>query len=289
VIALDLRGFAALAIPIGFLCYDHSDVRWTGYYSLLAGVAAISRGAARDTRDLWTIVGFQAVNIIAFDPVNSDRLIVVVPQHPTAAARVRAVERNATGAWIATNLADTLPSLASSRLPPTVATEALAGFTNVFYVGTQRGAWQGAVDTGGVTTWRQSLDSPDTWIADIQRADTTLRLASYGRGIWERRHFPRPCDSGACAQRPTATAHCLACWREAGSQASRPTTRPSCVKSRSSPRPTMTNAWHASELHTVKRALTLRNGVPVVVSVHVATSGVSRPSCSTWIRPKSRG
>ena len=217
--------FALAFSSDGFVAVSHWDgsvfrFKADGFAGATANCAVNGTSAATSIEQISASPGTNTGAGIAFDPVNSDRLIVVVPQHPTAAARVRAVERNATGAWIATNLADTLPSLASSRLTPTVATEALAGFTNVFYVGTQRGAWQGAVDTGGVTTWRQSLDSPDTWIADIQRADTTLRLASYGRGIWERRHFPRPCDSGACAQRPTATAHCLACWREAGSGAS---------------------------------------------------------------------
>jgi len=71
-------GLIALVIPISHLLLDRETVRWTAYYSLLAGVLAISRGAARETYGLGRIVGLQAANIIALEPLN---LILALFEH----------------------------------------------------------------------------------------------------------------------------------------------------------------------------------------------------------------
>lgn len=65
-----IGGLIALVIPISHLLLDREMVRWTAYYSLLAGVLAISRGASHDTRGLGATVGLQAINVIALDPFN---------------------------------------------------------------------------------------------------------------------------------------------------------------------------------------------------------------------------
>ena len=63
-------GLFALWIPISYLLLNRDDMRWTAYYSLVAGVVAISRGASGETSRLGRIVGLQAANVIAFDLLN---------------------------------------------------------------------------------------------------------------------------------------------------------------------------------------------------------------------------
>jgi hypothetical protein len=63
-------GLTALAIPITFLFLSGPWIFVTLYYSLFLGLAAIARGAARDTQALYPTAILQAINIIACDPVN---------------------------------------------------------------------------------------------------------------------------------------------------------------------------------------------------------------------------
>jgi hypothetical protein len=65
-----IGGLVALAAPIAVLL-TFGPLTWpTIYLSLVTGIAATSRGAARDPRGLSRIATLQLLNIAACDPVN---------------------------------------------------------------------------------------------------------------------------------------------------------------------------------------------------------------------------
>lgn len=155
--------------------------------------------------------GTSSAAAVAFDPTGSNRIVVVTPGHPTAAARVRAYVRQVDGTWAATDMAGNLPANIADNLTNAIAIEPIAPMQNVTYVGTVRGIWQGATDSAGTTNWSRSATIADTWISDLSVANQTLRADTYGRGVWERRYFRRPCDNGACAVVVKPRTWCLAC------------------------------------------------------------------------------
>ncbi|MEX2173412.1 MAG: hypothetical protein WD872_03565 [Pirellulaceae bacterium] len=65
-----IGGLVALALPIAFF-FMVGPVGWPGmYFSLLVGVVAMSRGAAREVRGAAQVPALQMLNLIACDPVN---------------------------------------------------------------------------------------------------------------------------------------------------------------------------------------------------------------------------
>jgi hypothetical protein len=65
-----IGGLAALAVSIGVILAS-GPLAWPStYYALFFGIAAISRGAARQTYGLGVIAAMQMLNLVACDPVN---------------------------------------------------------------------------------------------------------------------------------------------------------------------------------------------------------------------------
>jgi WD40 repeat protein len=63
-------GLIALTIPVGLMFLNGPALFPTVYFSLFVGLAAVARGAARDTEGLHRTTTFQAMNLVACDPVN---------------------------------------------------------------------------------------------------------------------------------------------------------------------------------------------------------------------------
>jgi hypothetical protein len=66
-----VAGLVALIIPISLLFVTGPTIYPMACYSLVVGVAALARGAARDTLGLARIASLQMFNIMACDPVSA--------------------------------------------------------------------------------------------------------------------------------------------------------------------------------------------------------------------------
>lgn len=73
-----IGGLIALAIPIAFMFLVGPLLFVTIYFSLLVGVQALARGAARDPHNLSGVANLQAANILACDPIN---LLLSIVEH----------------------------------------------------------------------------------------------------------------------------------------------------------------------------------------------------------------
>jgi hypothetical protein len=73
-----IGGVIALAIPITLMFLIGPLLFVTIYFSLLVGVQAVARGAARDTNNLAGTARLQAANILACDPIN---LVLSIVEH----------------------------------------------------------------------------------------------------------------------------------------------------------------------------------------------------------------
>lgn len=201
-------------------------IRWDGSLSRFklgssaSGATSCTSGAATDATDVEVIAAAgttTTAGAIAFDPRDSNRLLVVMPGHTTLDARIQRFTRDATaGTWTAEAIAGGVATELRDRLTQAIAFEPLEPIRNRFYVGTQRGVLQGSVDSAGAISWGVAPDGPDSWVSDIQQVGSRITLATYGRGIWERRFFPRPCDFGVCSTLVQPMSFCLVCQFRAG-------------------------------------------------------------------------
>jgi hypothetical protein len=63
-------GLVAFTIPISLMFLKGPVLFPTLYFSLFIGLAAVARGASRDTAGLSRTATLQAMNLVACDPVN---------------------------------------------------------------------------------------------------------------------------------------------------------------------------------------------------------------------------
>jgi hypothetical protein len=163
--------------------------------------------------------GADCVNV-SVDPARSDIAYVVAPGS-AGENRVVKVSRDnrpdGEGTWTVTPIAANLP--ADVRLAQTGAAPAMAAdpsLPGVIYVGSTRGVFVGTPSGTGTYAWQKELDVPDVYISMIHAHRNlagysgVVRLASYGRGIWERR-ITNPCAPASVCVGQIRHMPCMAC------------------------------------------------------------------------------
>src|SRR5207245_2292687 len=99
-----------------------------------------------------------------------------------------------------------------SDLPSTAALSGAIGadpsLRGLLYLGDTHGLWEGLPDGMGSYHWTLNTDVPDTWVTGVvphrnsNGFSGTLRVATYGRGIWERLVLASRCLSITCLHKP---------------------------------------------------------------------------------------
>jgi hypothetical protein len=151
-----------------------------------------------------------SVSVDPFD-LGSTYAVLTTPSL-SPSSRVIRVSNDGVG-WGATELADNLRK--GIELSAAIAADPL--LKGVVYVGSQHGLWAGTPDAAGHYSWTKEEDIPETAVTFIQAQrgagvyTGVLRLATFGRGIWERK-LSSPCTPEVCAG-VVRVLPCVACLR----------------------------------------------------------------------------
>jgi hypothetical protein len=148
---------------------------------------------------------------MAIDPFSS-RSIYAVIVHSGDDPRVLRLTKVG-DSWEAVGIDANLPK--NAKLSRTVAAD--PSIRGLVYVGGQTGLWEGLPDQTGSYQWTLNPTVPDTYVSNIvshrnsNGFSQTVRLGTYGRGVWERVFVEPPCPTKFCMKQPGKLEFCLGC------------------------------------------------------------------------------